>query len=184
MSTHPTLGERLGITKPLSQVLLKAERLGLSPRELQTLAVQRGCIHYSAGDEPEIALASEADFSNEELAVGLLSPCLPYDPHSIRLGAAMLSAPGNDPARLARMARIEHCEVPMRYIAECGFRFEPENEFWPALLSLLPPSVSPPGVLPHPTRFVAMTGFTRNGPELVTEWQRPGRARQVVHDKR
>lgn len=31
----------------------------------------------------------------------------------------------------------------------------------------------PPGVLPHPTRYVAMTGFTRQGPGLVVRWIRP-----------
>lgn len=142
-------------------------------RELQILAVQRGCRHYSNGTEPAEPLADEEQFPNQELAIALLSPSLPYDPHSIRCGAAMLGASENDPKNLARLALFEHATIPVRYVAECGERFEPENPFWRELLSLLPPAPAPNGVLPHPTRFVAMTGFTRKGPGLVVEWQRP-----------
>jgi hypothetical protein len=86
----------------------------------------------------------------------------------------MLGAPGNDPHRLARLAVRERSEVPVRYVAEAGRRFEPENPFWEALVAGLPDTPPPrPGVLPHPTRFVAMTGFTRKGPGLVVEWLRP-----------
>jgi hypothetical protein len=169
----PTLARKLGTTEHLSPLLHKARKLGLGPRELQMLAVQRGCIHYSDGTEPLEPLATETAFSNEELTIALLSPCLPYDPHSIRCGAAMASAPGNNAANLARLAIMERCEIPLRYIAECGQHFEPENVFWKELLQVLPPHAAPSDVLPHPTRFVAMTGFTRRGRELLIEWQRP-----------
>lgn len=173
-----TLAAKLGTTTHLSPLLHKARRLGLGPRELETLAAQRGCRHYSSGAEPEQSLASESEFSNEELAVALLSTALPYDPHSIRCGAAMLSADGNHPGRLARMAVMERCVTPVRHVAEAGQRFEPENSFWKDLLTALPGVPPPkPGVLPHPTRFVAMTGFTRQGTGLVVEWQRPVAAR-------
>ncbi len=112
----------------------------------------------------------------------MLSTALRYDPRSIRCGAAMLGAEGNSPARLARMALMERCVIPVRYVAESGLRFEPDNHFWRELLDRLPVTPGPrPGVLPHPTRFVAMTGFTRNGPGLVVEWHRPQRAR-AEHD--
>jgi hypothetical protein len=170
----PTLATKLGMTTHISGLLRKAQRLGLGPKELETLAVQRGCRHYSNGSEPEQPLAPEQEFSNEELAVALLSTALPYDPHSIRCGAAMLGAEGNDPQRLAQMAVMERSEIPVRYVAEAGVRYEPENPFWRELLSALPMTPPPkPGVLPHATRFIAMTGFTRRGPGLVTEWQRP-----------
>jgi hypothetical protein len=62
----------------------------------------------------------------------------------------------------------------VRYVAEAGQKFEPENRFWRELIAALPVTVPPKsGVMPHPTRFVAMTGFTRKGPGLVVEWQRP-----------
>jgi len=86
----------------------------------------------------------------------------------------MLGAEGNSPAQLARLAVLERSVVPVRYVAETGRKFEPENPFWKELLEAMPPSAAPnEGVMPHPTRFVAMTGFTRKGPGLVVEWQRP-----------
>jgi hypothetical protein len=170
----PTLAAKLGTTTHLSPLLHKARRLGLGAREMGTLAVQRGCRHYSDGTEPEAPLAQEADFSNEELAIALLCVALAYDPHSIRCGAAMLGAAGNNPGRLARLAVLERSETPVRYVAEAGQKFEPENRFWRELIAALPVTVPPKsGVMPHPTRFVAMTGFTRRGPGLVVEWQRP-----------
>ena len=116
----PTLAAKLGTTTHLSPLLRKARRLGLGPRELQILAVQRGCRHYSNGSEPEQPLASEAEFSHEELAIALLSTALPYDPHSIRCGAAMLGAEGNNPRRLAHLAVLERCVVPGPSCGEGG----------------------------------------------------------------
>ena len=170
----PTLAEKLGTTSHLSPLLRKAERLDLGPQELEILAVQRGCRHYSNGSEPVRPLATREEFTDEELAIALLSIALRYDPHSIRCGAAMLGAKANNPRRIARMAVMERSAVPVRYVAEAGRWFEPNNSFWEQLLALLPQARAPKaGVLPHPTRFVAMTGFTRRGPELVVEWQRP-----------
>jgi hypothetical protein len=169
-----TLAEMLGTRPHLSPLLIKARRLGLAPQDLAVLAVQRGCVHYSSGDEPAAPLATAGQFTNQELAIALLSTAMPYDPHSIRCGAAMLNVDGNEPVHLARLAVMERCVALVRHIAEAGKKFEPENLFWPRLLSALPPS-SPvkSGVFPHPTRFITMTGFTRRGPGLVTEWQRP-----------
>ena len=86
----------------------------------------------------------------------------------------MLGARGNAPEEIARQAVMERGEAIVRYIAEAGRKFEPENLFWIALLKLLPPTPPPKSsVVPHPTRFVAMTGFTRRGTETVVEWIRP-----------
>lgn len=170
----PTLAAKLGTTTHLSALLQKARRLGLAQKELEILAVQRGCRHYSTGSEPERSLASDSQLSNEELAIALLSTALPYAPHSIRCGAAMVASQGNDPRRLARLAVMERSVVPLRHVAEAGKRYEPQNRFWDELLAALPQTPQAKrGVLPHPTRFVAMTGFTRRGVEQVTEWQRP-----------
>jgi hypothetical protein len=172
----PTLAEKLGMTAHISPLLQKARRLGLGPAALQTLAAQRGCAHYSTGNEPAEPLASEEQFSNEDLAIALLCVSLSYDPWSIRCGAAMVSAEGNTPTRLASRAIMERSVVPLRHVAEAGQKFEPENPFWKDLLKALPPSKPPKsGVLPHPTRYVAMTGLTREGPGLVVQWQRPRR---------
>jgi hypothetical protein len=87
----------------------------------------------------------------------------------------MLAAGGNDPTTIARLAINERAVVVVRYIAECGRRFEPHNEFWGQLLDLLPQCPEPKaGVMPHPTRFVAMNGYERGvGTRISTEWQRP-----------
>ncbi len=170
----PTLAAKLGTTTHLSPLLHKARRLGLGLRELELLAVQRGCDYYQSGGGLAPPAVEEEQFPNVELAIALLNPALPYDPQALRLGAAMLSAKGNVPEELAYLAKMERCEAVVRYIAEAGRRFEPANPFWPKILGLVPgtgPVKS--GVLPHPTRFVAMTGFTRRGAETVVEWIRP-----------
>lgn len=171
----PSLGEKLGLPATKAPLLEKAARLGLdSPEALECLAVARGCWHYRSPDLRPAAVVSESEFSNEELAVALLSPSLPYSPHTIRLGAAMLGAEGNDIERLARLVVAENVTATARYIANAARRFEPDNPFWPNLVNLLPES--PPlieGVMPHPTRFVSMTGMTRAGVETVAVWIRP-----------
>ncbi len=173
-----TLAARLGTTAHFSPLLRKARQLGLtSPVELSHLAVQRGCRHYWHAGVPEGELATREQFSDEELAVALLNIALPFDPQAIRCGAALVSAEGNDPRRLAWLAKLERSEPVLRYVAECGQKFEPENPFWGELLTLLPES--PPireGALPHPTRFISMNGYVRGvGPKIVTQWERPRR---------
>ncbi|MBM3832469.1 MAG: hypothetical protein FJ403_04180 [Verrucomicrobia bacterium] len=171
----PTLAAKLGTTTHISPLLQKARRLGLGQRELEILAVQRGCNYYHDGSPLPPMLVSSEQFSNAELAIALLNPALRYDPQTIRLGAAMLSAPGNLPEELARLSLLERCQAVVRYVAEAGGKFEPQNHFWINLLNLLPSVASPKSsVVPHPTRFVAMTGMTRRGIETIIQWIRPG----------
>ena len=179
-----TLAERLGSTPHDSALLRKAAGLGLdSAGKLRILAVQRGCRHYAQGTEPPGELVSRDRFSDEELALALLNGALPHEPHNIRCGAAMLSAAGNEPKRLAKLAVLEHTVQVVKYVGEAGVRYEPQNPFWRELLGALPevPSLEE-GLLPHPTRFVAMTGILRRGERgIFTEWQRPGGAPIVAH---
>jgi hypothetical protein len=170
-----TLAEKLGTTPHLSALLHRARRVGLDDSGLRRLAVHRGCHHYSTGEQSPLTAEQEAAFTDEELAIALLSPCWPYEPHNLRLGAAMVGAEGNAPDTLSLLARQERCETVLRQIAQAGLGFEPELPFWRRLLEQLPARSVPPGVLPHPTRYVTMTGFTRQGRGLVTEWQRPRR---------
>lgn len=179
----PTLAEKLGTTPHISPLLPKAQRLGLvSATELEWLAVARGCWHYRQAEMPELPDVDEAHFSNEELAIALLSPNHPYSPHTIRVGAAMLGAVGNDPDKLVRLVEAEGCGMVVRYIAKAGLKFEPENLFWLKLLASLPENGDlAAGILPHPTRFVSMTGFTRAGPGNVTVWIRPRSDLALAH---
>ncbi len=182
-NTAPTLAARLGTTTHVSALLRKARKLGLeTPRDLANLAVQRGCRHYWHDGVPQVELATREQLSDEELALALLNVALPFDPNAIRCGAAMVSAEGNQPKRLAWLAKLERSERVLRYVAECGKKFEPENPFWTDLLALLPDF--PPlydGALPHPTRFISMTGFIPGvGRKLVTQWERPRGQRKAA----
>ena len=94
----------------------------------------------------------------------------------------MLGATGNDVASLARLAMAEGCAAPVRYIASAALRFEPDNQFWRQLLDHLP-ETSPitDGVMPHPTRFVSMTGITRGGKRPAPVWIRPRADLALAH---
>jgi hypothetical protein len=182
-----TMAHRLGTTPHLSPLLMKARRLGLAvPEDLERLAVQRGLRYYGGPGDSDAFRDHKVDygagkagnpakhFSNEELALALLSPALVYSQHRVRLGAAMLSAKGNSPEKLARLARMERCERAVHYIAKCGQRVEPGNRFWSDLLDHFPSVIEVDAyILPHITRFVAMTGITRRGVETLMQWIRP-----------
>lgn len=131
---------------------------------------------------PTAPLSREV-FSDEELAISLLSPCLPYSPRTLRVGAQMLGSGGNQARRLALLARKERAEIVVRHIAAAGRQTEPHEPFWDELLAALPPatslrSVFPTGVLPHPSRFRTETGLTdpsnpKTGGGPKTIWLRP-----------
>jgi len=169
------MARRLGTTEHLSPLLHKVRRLGLgSPADLCQLAVQRGCRYYADPDRPRVTDPGLALLGNDELAVALLHGGQPWSPQATRLGAAMLGAPGLAALRVARLARMERCEKVICHVAQAGQHFEPGNPFWSDLLKLLPTTSAPPeGVLPHPTRYVAMTGLTRSGRGLSATWIRP-----------
>ena len=180
-----TLARKLGTTEHHSLLLRKAREMGLhNAAELIGLAVARGCQHYGGGSEPVPATPpSRETFSDEELAVALLSPCLPYSPRALRVGAQMLGSRGNHPLRLALLARRERAETVVRHIATAGRQTEPEELFWQELLAALPPvspfrSILPTGVLPHPSRFRSETGLTTpsslfTGGDPQVTWLRP-----------
>lgn len=179
-----TLAERLGITTHLSPLLMKLRRLGIgSPADLERLAVRRGLRYYDLhGDSAEGLDDSETSsdiatvaLSNEELAIALLCPAAPYSQHRLRMAAAMLAADGNRPEKLAHLAIQERSETIVIHIATCGRKVEPDNPFWEKLLDLLPSRAVRvrPDALPHPSRFVAMTGITRAGVGKSSQWIRP-----------
>ena len=180
-----TLAEKLGMPRHHSLLLRKAREVGLlDTSALIGLAVARGCQHYRGGPEPMPAMPlSRAAFSDEELAIALLSPCLPYNSRAVRVGAQMLGSRINQPRRLALLARKERAETVVQYIAAAGQRTEPQESFWRELLMALSPTASLrapiwAGVLPHPSRFYMETGrtdpsnpATRGGAQRT--WLRP-----------
>lgn len=170
-----TLARKLGTTEHLSCLRQMARRRGLvTPQELVDEAVARGCFHYLQSHEPPEQRVSEADLSNEQLALALLSIANPYDPWQIRVGAMMLGAKGTDPLKLARYAVYERSESVLRAIAEAALRYEPDNGFWKDIIAALPDSPDVrEGVLPHHTRFVSMPGLIGPGKMGKPVWLRP-----------
>ena len=163
-----TLAGKLGMPGHHSLLLRKAAQFGLRGTSgLIGLAVARGCQHYQGGPEPVLSLPpSRATFSDEELAIALLSPCLPYSTRAVRVGAQMLGSRGNQAQRLALLARRERAEAVVRHVATAGQQTEPQELFWSELLAALPPTPSrcmaiQAGTLPHPSRFRLETGRTR-----------------------
>lgn len=181
-----TMADRLATKAPLSPLLMKARRLGLvAPEDLERLAVRRGLRYYEGssastilrevdeGEDSGMAVTMD-DFSNEELAVALLSPAWPYSQQQVRIGGAMLAATGNCAKRLAHLAQLERSGGVVYHIAKLGHRVEPENPVWGDLVDLLAgESEIDPDRLPHITRFVAMSGFGREGRKLTMQWIRP-----------
>ena len=111
--------------------------------------------------------------SNEEIGVALCLAHLDYNPQHIRVAAELLSAAANDPFKIAHLAGQERCGPVVRYIAQCGAQAEPGNPFWQTLLAETRPAAPPrPGVLPHWTRFVSLSGLNRRL-ESSCQWLRP-----------
>jgi hypothetical protein len=156
-----------------SRVLDKVRELGLSlPLDLERLAMARGCGYYERDLGPLAATAGEVPLSNVELAIALLAPSLQPTARQIRLAAALLGAADDSAVAVATLAAGENCAGVLRYIASCGSRFEPRNPFWTDLLDALPETEIDRDRLPHPTRFVEMTGIDRGKVGTSTRWVR------------
>jgi hypothetical protein len=179
------LSTRLGTTAHLSPLIHKANRLGLrAPEDLEHLALARGLRYFGRVPQANNESCTESvapapnpeQFSNEELAIALMSPTLPYSLNRLRMAAAMLGAHGISAGKILRLARLERCETIVRYIAECASHVEPAHPLWQTLLHGIPASPSlAPDILPHPSRFVAMSGLDRTGRNPRTQWIRPSR---------
>ena len=174
-----TLAAHLGVPCHVSPLLAKMRRLGFpTSRAFAALAVARGCHHYAAFADPDIAVntVKSAEISDEELAIALLSPANPYDPMLIRIGSQMLSGPKCDPSKLVRLAIQERCTSILKGIAECGKVTEPHEPLWARILERLPICQSiPSGVLPHPSRFRIETGILhpKRHDDVRVRWLRP-----------
>ncbi len=172
-----TLARRLGTTAHVSPLLAKARKLGLrAAADLEKLAIQRGCRYYDlhgvVREEPLIQV-DRKDFSNAELAVALLALYQPVSLLRQRMGAAMLSAPDVNVHHLAALAIEEQCPGIVHYIARCASSVEPEKTEWKQLQVLLASYSCSPEGMPHPTRFIEMTGITRGKVGIVKHWVRP-----------
>jgi hypothetical protein len=151
----------------------KARELGLSvPLDLERLAMARGCSYYERDLGPLARTAEGVPLSNAELAIALLAPSHQPTARQIRLAAALLGAADQSAAAVATLAVDENCVGVVRCIASCGNRFEPQNSLWTDLLDALPEMEIDRDHLPHPTRFVEMTGIDRGAVGTFTRWIR------------
>jgi hypothetical protein len=151
----------------------KARELGLSvPLDLERLAMARGCGYHECDLGPLARTVGGVTLSNAELAIALLAPSYQPTARQIRLAAALLGAADESAAEVATLAVDENCAGVVRYIASCGIRFEPQNPFWADLLNALPETEIDRDHLPHPTRFVEMTGIDRGKVGTFTRWIR------------
>jgi len=178
-----TLANRLGTSTHLSPLMQKAKRLGVhSPKDLEEIAIARGLRYFGRFDERDqecqapspMPALDQKYFSNEDLAIALMSLSLPYSLTRLRMAGAMLGAEGISSTEILRLARMERCESVVRHIAECASKIEPQQPFWASLLEHLADIPLPmPDILPHPSRFVAMSGLDRTGRVNHTQWIRP-----------
>jgi len=141
---------------------------------LRQLAVNRGCRHYEGTFEPPSFLPTGlATLTDEELAVALCLIDNDNYPLNVRIAAQLIGAKGVSAEKLALLAEKERCASVFAHIANAGKKVEPTNPFWSDVLKQLPKrNLSFPPLLPHWTRFVSMTGITRQGGNH-TEWLRP-----------
>jgi len=174
-----TLANRMGTSTHISPLMHKAKRLGVaSPDDLEEIAIARGLRYFGQasgfGNGNTMDALNPENFTNGELAIALMSPSLPYSLTRLRMAGAMLGAEDVSPPEILRLARLERCETIVRHIAECAFKVEPLQPLWTTLLEHLPHlPPPPPDILPHPSRFVAMSGFDRTGRTNRMQWIRP-----------
>lgn len=133
----------------------------------------RGCDYYERELEPRVPALADVPFSNAELAIALLSPTLSPTAREIRIAAALLGSLDLNVREVAQLVTAEDCAAAVRYIAECGQRFEPENPFWTVLLAEIPKVPVDADKFPHPTRFIEMTGIDRGRIGISRRWIRP-----------
>ena len=180
---NSSLAYRMGTSAHLSPLLRKVHRLGYTDaRDLESLAIQRGLRYFGSlpkNEEPiakhhSSSMENSSSLSNEELAIALINPSTPYSLNRIRMAAALIAGEGISPALIIRLAKMERCAPIVKHIAQCGSIVEPANPLWSALADQLPDSPPlKPDVLPHLSRFVAMSGISRHGKQQSMQWIRP-----------
>ena len=116
MNANPTLAQRLGISaaeSPLRWKLCRLQRQlpssGANTLEawLVDVANSRGALVIRRQElHPDFKVPEEA-LSNEELAIGLILPCLADEPQILRLAAQLISRGSLDVAQLLFIARRE-----------------------------------------------------------------------------
>lgn len=163
----PTLAARLGDTAHVSGLTIRLARVSGAgdrlPEWLLKVAVARGARHYQRDFDPGLPPDHPA-IPDEEIGVALCLGQMPDNPWLVRAAAQLLSSPGIDPARLARLAEMERVEPVLQHIAAAAEKVDRALEPWATLRRALHPRRTiRPDVLPHWTRFAILPGLTRDG---------------------
>jgi len=175
--SNAALARRLGDTVHVSPLLRKIIQMSGCPADrvgewLLKCAVRRGASHYER-DFPGDLPPDHPELADEELGVALCLGQHPYNSVFIRAAAQLLSSPGIDPPRLARLAVMERVEPVLLYVAAVAARYAPEAQPWSYLLHHLPNRLAcPADALPHWSRFVSQTGVTPYGGGPDIQWLR------------
>lgn len=172
--THTGRAQTLHVS-PLFRAIKKASGTQDPLSCLKQLAVERGCMHYEGTfDPPAENSVGMQMFTNEQLVVALCLPHFGTQPNNIRMAAELASLEGVSAKNLAFLAEKERCVREIAYIAGCGERVEPQNQFWKQLLTALPNEKKklPVARMPHWTRFAILAGRDRSG-KTTTHWLRP-----------
>lgn len=178
-SSSPTLARKLGDSVHVSPLLRKVCQMSGCPEDrvgewLLKCAVERGASHYTREFATDLP-SDQPDLTDEELGVALCLGQHPYNSAFIRAAAQLLSSPGIDALRLARLAVMERVEPVLLHIAGIASRFAAEAQPWAYLRAHLPPRLSASTeALPHWSRFVSQTGVTPfgGGPDIKWLWRR------------
>lgn len=163
----PTLAQKLGDTTHISPLLRRViQTAGSKERAgdwLLKIAVQRGARHYKRDFDQKLP-ADDPSLTDEEIGVALCLGHLPDRPVFIRAASQLLSSPKTDVGNLARLAEMERCKTVLLHIADAALRTAPSIEPWASLRKLLRRrATAPENALPHWSRFVSMSGVTREG---------------------
>ena len=137
------LGNLLGLPAGRAPLLSRARRLGLrGPADLENLARGRG--YFVPGEEAEAVTPlreiGQHQFSDAELALALLSPCLEFRGQTIVLGTVVLAAVLTvcTPAQVLVEAERARAERVLRHVVLLADGLRPPHDRWRALLALLP----------------------------------------------
>jgi len=171
----PTLARRLGDTAHVSGLAVWLARLSGSgerlPEWLLKVAVERGARHYQRNFDPSLP-PDVPSIPSEEIGVALCLGQMPDDPWLVRAASQLLSSPGVDAQRLARLAEMERVEPVLLHIAAACQRVDNELQPWETLRRILRSRRTVrTDALPHWTRFAILPGLTREG-YAPPEWLR------------
>ncbi len=172
---QPTLADRVGDVTHASALLRRLRRLsGCAatdlPAWLLRCAVERGASHYRRSFDPTLP-ADQPSLTCEELGVALCLAHHPFDATLIRAAAQLLSAPSTAADVLVQLAVMERCEPILLHIADAAHRVAPALEPWRTLRDKLPCRHRVRlDALPHWSRFVLQTGYTRTGRGQHVTW--------------